>query len=391
MSVPKFAGEKEALKRFLALYLLSTLLLLGVGLYIFYIYSLHRIIDHQNERLKLKTTLLVPKLRNLHISNKKRLVYPVIDGIHTALYDIDRNFLIGDFRPQKIYWDKEFWQEDGMLYYRKSIEPYYIGTATIIAAAPIDRAPIETLQKRVALAFGAAILFIFLIARWLGKLFLAPVKQTLQLLDRFIQDTAHELNTPVSTIVMNIELFKTLHPEFEHSDELRRIDSAAKRLSRLYDDLVYLLLHHQRRRNVEKIAFDKLLKERMEYFASIAMSKNIILQSIIEPEVYHRMDREDAAKLIDNIVSNAIKYTRSGGKIVVRLQKRFFEVEDNGVGMDPQKLKRVTERFFRADKSTGGFGLGLNIVQEIAKVYNLDLQIQSKKNIGTKVRIVWQE
>ena len=383
-----FKSEKKALRRFLALYLLSTFVLIAAGLGIFYEYSLHRLIDQQNQRLKFKTSLLLPKLQKLHFSNVSPLLYPKIEGIRTALYDIDRNYLIGDFKPQKIHWDREFWQEGNMLFYRTQIRPYYLGAATIVAAMPLDEAPIKELQKRVLIAFVVAMIFVFVVARWLGKLFLAPMRQTLQLLDRFIQDTTHELNTPVSTILANIELFRSLNPEIQ-SEELSRIEIASKRISRLYDDLVFLRLRHQRKRHIEAIDYSRLLKERLDYFASMADSKQIDMKSFIEDGVIHRMDREDAAKLIDNLLSNAIKYTPVKGEIFVYLDRKSLKIEDKGIGMDQQTLDRITERFFRANQSEGGFGLGLSIVQEIVDFYGLEFEIKSQKGEGTQVRIVW--
>ena len=391
MSTPLFESEKRSHRRFLVIYLVSTLLLIGVGSAIFYTYSLHRIVDHQNETLKLKTTLIHPKLRELHNSSETPLLYPVIEGIRTALYDIDHHYLIGDFKPDRVFWDKEFWQEGDTLYYRDEMQPYYLGAATIVSAMPLDKAPIHALQTKMAVALLLAAIFVAFIARWLGRLFLAPVHHTIQLLDRFIQDTTHELNTPVSTVLTNVELFKSLHPELESSEELRRIEIASKRLSRLYDDLAYLQLKHRRRRRIEKVDLAELLQERLAYFAPMAQRREISLESEIRAASLREMDREDAAKLIDNLLSNAIKYTRSGGRILVRLDARSFVVEDNGIGMDTQDTNRVTERFFRADTSAGGFGLGLDIVREIVEHYGLDLQIESEKGVGTKVRILWEE
>ncbi|WP_292660847.1 HAMP domain-containing sensor histidine kinase [Nitratifractor sp.] len=391
MNPPLFESEKKSHRRFLVIYLISTLLLIGVGSAIFYTYSLHRIIDHQNETLKLKTALIRPKLRKLHNSTEKRLLYPGIEGIRTALYDIDRHYLIGEFKPEKIVWDREFWRVGDTLYYRYEMQPYYLGAATVVSSMPLDKAPIHSFQLKIALILFLAVLFVAFIARWLGRLFLAPVHHTIRLLDRFIQDTTHELNTPVSTVLTNIELFKSLHPELENNDELRRIEIASKRLSRLYDDLAYLRLNNRRRRRIEPVDLRELLEERLAYFGPMAQRRQIDLQREITAAPIREMDREDAAKLIENLLSNAIKYTHPGGRIRVELDARSFTVEDNGAGMDREASTRATERFFRANASEGGFGLGLNIVREIVEYYGMKLQIESEEGKGTKVRIVWEE
>jgi two-component system OmpR family sensor kinase len=386
-----FPSERRSLRRFLAIYTLSTLFLIAVGSVIFYRYAFHRIIDHQNETLKIKTALIRSKLRDLHTSREADLRYPLIEGIHTALYDLDRNYLIGDFKPEKIEWHNDFWQVNGRLYHRFEMHPYYLGTATVVSAAPIDEAPIQALQTKMAVAFLLATLFVALIARWLGRLFLAPVHQSMQLLDRFIKDTTHELNTPVSTILTNIELFKSLHPELETSEELRRIEIASGRLSRIYDDLTYLLLNHRRHRHIEPIDFSALLKERLAYFTSVMERRGLQLKSELSDHLIRQMDREDAARLIDNLLSNAVKYTSSGGSIHVKLDEKELSVADSGIGMDEKLKARVTDRFFRADHSEGGFGLGLNIVKEIVDFYGIRLDIESQKGVGTKVRVSWEK
>jgi two-component system OmpR family sensor kinase len=384
-----FPGEKQSLRRFLTIYIATSLLLIAVGSAIFYRYAYHRIIDHQNETLKLEIAQLRPKLRELHNTLDGPLVYPRIEGIRTALYDIDRHYLIGEFRPRRVAWGRDYWQEGPFLYHLAAQQPYYLGAAYIVAKKRLDTAPIRTLQMKMAAAFLAAVMFVAAVALWLGRLFLAPVHRTMDMLDRFIKDSTHELNTPVSTILTNVELFKSLHPELESSEELRRIEIASKRLSRIYDDLAYLQLNHRRHRNPEPLDMGELVEERLDYFRPQIERRGLTLETDIARGVTRRMDREDAVRLVDNLLSNAVKYTHAGGSVRVRLDREGLSVEDTGVGMDEAARKKATERFYRAEKSEGGFGLGLNIVQEIVREYGMHLRIESEKEKGTKVSVRW--
>jgi two-component system OmpR family sensor kinase len=94
-------------------------------------------------------------------------------------------------------------------------------------------------------------------------------------------------------------------------------------------------------------------------------------------------------KLIDNILSNAIKYNKIAGFIKIYLDDNFLSIEDSGKGIEKENLKTLFERYSRFDKSVGGFGIGLNIVSLIAKEYNLKIDIKSEINIGTTVEIRW--
>ncbi|WP_457596287.1 sensor histidine kinase [Hydrogenimonas sp.] len=385
-----FPSEKRSLRRFLAIYTFSTLLLIAVGSAIFYRYALHRITDHQFEKLKGKTALVAGRLHDLHTSSEPRLLYPVQKGLQTALYDTRRHYLIGDMKPQKVHWHEEFWQDGPYLYYRRSLYPYYLGAATIVGRTKLDTAPIETLRLELAAGMVGALLFILLVARWLGRLFLSPVHETMNLLDRFIKDTTHELNTPIATILTNIELFKSFHPESRESEEMRRIELAARRLSHIYDDLAYLQLNHRRHRRPERLDLSRIANERVAYFKEWARRKGLKLEAEIEEGIWREMDPDDAYKLFDNLLSNAIKYTPKGGEISVICNDMKLEVADTGIGMEPQSLRRATERFFRADQSEGGFGLGLAIVEEIVEHYGFSLHIESQKERGTRVTINWK-
>ncbi|HHD74324.1 MAG TPA: HAMP domain-containing histidine kinase [Nitratifractor sp.] len=94
-------------------------------------------------------------------------------------------------------------------------------------------------------------------------------------------------------------------------------------------------------------------------------------------------------RMIDNILSNAIKYNRVGGKIDIELNHEFLKIGDTGVGISKDEIELVFERYRRFNSSEGGFGIGLNIVYSIAKKYNYTVEIESEKSIGTKVWVRW--
>ena len=386
-----FPSERRSLTRFLIIYIGSTLLLIAVGLAIFYQYSFHKLIDHQNENLKFKTDTLIPQLRTIHQSSDKILYYPVKNDMQSAVYDIDLNYLIGDFKPKVLKINEEFWRDKEYLYYTTNVSPHYIGAAYLISRTKLNISPVIELREKIIFFFMISALFVSLIAYWLGKLFLFPMKNALSILDNFIKDTTHELNTPVSTILANTELIKDFYPRLRESDELSRIEIASKKLSRIYDDLAFLKLNHKRHRNSKEIDFSKTVQERIDYFSIMAKVRRIELKTDIKGKIKLYMDMEDASKLIDNLISNALKYTKPNGKVWVVLTEKFFCIEDNGIGIDPKDQKTVTKRFFRANSSEGGFGLGLSIIEEIVKYYGFKLDINSCPDKGTKVTVLWEK
>ena len=103
----------------------------------------------------------------------------------------------------------------------------------------------------------------------------------------------------------------------------------------------------------------RLLKERMVYFSAMAEAKGLEVTVITDPNVLLQIDKNDAMRLLDNLISNAIKYNRSKGLLHVTLTEELFSVKDTGIGIRSKDLSTITQRFKRANKSEGGFGIGL--------------------------------
>jgi two-component system, OmpR family, sensor kinase len=99
------------------------------------------------------------------------------------------------------------------------------------------------------------------------------------------------------------------------------------------------------------------------------------------------MDRNKLGRLIDNIISNAIKYNRIGGNIDIVLKEKTLKVSDTGIGIPADKIERIFERYQRANDSVGGFGIGLNIVAMIAKEYDIEIKVDSVINKGTVIEL----
>ena len=385
-----YPSEKRSFYRFLAIYIFSTLFLVLVGEYLYYTYAIHKIEDKTLQHLRDSSQKILFELKKLHQSFSPTLEYPVFEGVHSAIYDIDGRYIIGDAPPPPVNLDEEIALIEDTYYLVRKVYPHYLGAAYLVVWTPVDKEALRELYTHLLLFTLFAALVIALTAYFLGKLFLAPLKETITLLVNFIKDATHELNTPISTIITNIELFKEFHPELTKSEELGRIETAARRLSKIFSDLSFLQLHHKLKKSVAPQQADEILRQRLHYFNALFASKNLALKTEIEPVIVE-IDRGDLETLFDNLISNAVKYTPAGRSVAVRLDKEKFAVEDEGVGIDPKLLPKITRRFFRADMSEGGFGLGLAIVKKICDYYGFELVISSRPEKGTKVEIRWKK
>lgn len=383
-------SEKKSLIRFLLIYLGSTFLLFSISAWIFYNFQKHHLLDEQRDALKYQALEIKQELRTLHQTYKPILHYPIHPSVDSAIYDLEKQYIYGTVSETKLLDKKEYMANENKLYNLSQVHPYYLGAAFLLVSKELNEVPIVELQKHIALFLLAAVIFFSLLGFFLGKLFVAPMRDSMESMNHFIQDTTHELNTPISTILTNIEMLETFG-KCEKNEGLERIEIASKTLSRIYDDLTYLNLNHNYYRHLETLDMSKLTKERIIYFSVMAESKGLKLEVNIDPDIVLEIDKNDATRLVDNLISNAIKYNKPKGILKLTLTKESLSVIDTGIGIPKKSLDTITCRFKRANKSEGGFGIGLDIVNQVVNNYGFALEVHSKLGEGTEVVVKWEK
>ena len=371
----------------MVIYLLSTLVLFSLASWIFYTSSKHHLLDKQNEVLKYEAESLKSKFRALHQSTDDKLYYPNHKEIKSAIYNRDKKYIFGTIKSTQRFEERK----ENSLYYITKIEPYYLGAAYLLVATDINYIPIKNLQKNILIFMLAAGIFFTILGYYLGRLFVSPMRESLEKMNHFIQDTTHELNTPISTILTNVEMIEALDKHKENRDEFKRIEIASKTLSRIYDDLTYLNLNHQYHRQIVTVNMSNLVEERMAYFTSMAEGKKLKIVLNVLPNITLQIDKNDALRLVDNLISNAIKYNKHEGTLKIILTKEHLVVLDTGIGIALNDLQYIMQRFERINKSEGGFGIGLHIVNQVCENYRFDFEIKSIIDEGTEVYIVWKK
>ncbi len=381
-------NEKQSLRRFLYLYIFLVLAIITL-LSIFYYQSQEKLMfSNQRTVLSGYATEQVKNLKILHHYFPTRYKYPRDKRFKSAIYDIERVLIFSTLENSNINLDKSIYRAGNKIHFVKYLDDYYLGAMYLVIEIDEDRSWYrETIIHIIAL--GTAILVILAIfGLFFVRLFLKPMKNSVELLDNFIKDTTHELNTPISAILANIEMMDKSVMSQKNAKKLSRINIAAKTVSHLYQDLTYLVLGHQRGSNDEDIDLKKLISARVEYFYIIANAKKIRFETDLE-EAHLFIDPIKIARVIDNLISNAIKYNKRGGKIRVVLRDSYFLVSDTGIGINSEKINSIFDRYSRFNHSVGGFGIGLNIVKSIIDEYNLKVIVSSKVGEGTTFKIIF--
>ncbi|KIM11332.1 MAG: hypothetical protein KU37_06765 [Sulfuricurvum sp. PC08-66] len=210
---------------------------------------------------------------------------------------------------------------------------------------------------------------------------LARVKHLAQQNKDFIADTVHQIRTPLSVIMTNTELIEMVIHEPKARPFIEQIHAAIHFLNNSYEDLSYTISHDQTNYQPTPLDIAQLLEERIVFFTSIAQSENkrLTLKRVQTCRVM--MNAIEAERLIDNNLSNAIKYAYEHSTIEVTLQNSQLCVTSHGPHIaDTQAIFR---RFYREQEAQRGLGLGLDIVQGIAQKYAIDIRVGSQNGSNT--------
>jgi len=330
----------------------------------------------------------IKRLKSLHHYFDEKVTYPRDERFKSAIYDSEEVAIFSLLGSEKIDFHKEIYKRGEKIHFIKILDTYYLGAMYLIIEVDDDQVWHQETLQTIEIYVSIAFLFFTIFGLILAKLFLKPMRDSIVLLDRFIKDTTHELNTPLSTILANIEMMDRAVMTEKNRKKLERINIAAKTVSTLYEDLTFLTLEFERENHDELIDLQTIIKERVEYFDTLAKSKQIDITLKLK-RVEFVIDRKKIIRVIDNLISNAIKYNIRGGSINITLDRDSLIVEDSGIGIEEEKIDFIFDRYMRFNSSEGGFGVGLSIVKKILDEYKITIRVESKIREGTKVILRW--
>ncbi len=395
MSVLKSKGtsllksERKTLLSFLLLYSFFSIVLLLFSAFIYYNLQKDSMLQNQNNRLQEYSYELISKIRYLHNNFTRSQKYPRFVYFNSAIYDSSGKQIFSTLEDENVNLDDSIYKKGDNIHYVRLMESYYLGAMYVVIEIIDDEEWLGFVKMKV-IFYGLGFFLILLFAGYfLLNLLLKPMRESMYLLDRFIKDTTHELNTPVSAILTNIEMMDPQRLSEKDAKRIKRIDIASRTISNLYNDLTYIALGNQLQSKDEEIDMSALVKERAEYFKVISSVRKLECVMELDEKVTLFIDRHKITRVVDNLISNAIKYNKKGSFIKVTLKDRYLCIEDGGIGIKQSRINQMFDRYSRFNDSEGGFGLGLNIVSEIAKEYNLKLKIESELSVGTKVIVTW--
>ena len=334
--------------------------------------------------------------RQAHILQLTQYAY----GVEKTIYDFSRTKApIFDF-PRSLFYDAALFDAQGkklfvtgrthysfqefnhplknLIQKKIILNPNRLHAKYLYITQPFSYKDIYTKAFISALFIGV---IIFLMTLFFIKISLRPLERVNRYLNTFFNDAMHELKTPLGVMQLNLETLRAK----EETKALRRLFGSMQNMILIYDDIEYHIKHDKVHYLPEEIDISHFLAERVDIFQDLSKPKNITIVQHIAPNLKWLINRIELQRIIDNTLSNAIKYSPKETTITVILQTTnkhlVLSIKDQGSGI--KNTQRIFERYKREDTIQGGFGIGLSIVKHICDKYHISIDVTTAANQGS--------
>jgi len=204
-----------------------------------------------------------------------------------------------------------------------------------------------------------------------------PLFKSEENIENHIKETLHELNTPVATIQINSKILQKKEKDEKNILRLNRINESCEILLNLYNQMEYNIKEQINTVNIEDFDIDHYIEKSILKHNDIKGNISIYYE---KKSYVISADKNGFERVIDNLISNAIKYNKPNGSITINIKNDILSVKDTGRGIDTKNLFQVFDKYFQEDSINCGIGLGLNIIKAYCDKYKIDIKIDSKKD-----------
>jgi signal transduction histidine kinase len=234
---------------------------------------------------------------------------------------------------------------------------------------------VEMIKRTIYHKFFFYSLFSALVALLFSLYAFMPLRKALRMNEEFVKDILHDFNTPISSMRINLKLFKR---EIGENQKIERLENNIETILSLQDNLQIFLKSIPAQ--TEEFNLKELLEKRIRYFKVLYPDIDYILSM---EKVLLQTNKDAMIRIIDNLLSNAGKYNKAKGKVSVYFNEKVLYIEDTGKGIkDPS---RIFERYYK--EQDRGIGIGLHIVKKLCDELHIAIRVKSKEGEGTTIRL----
>jgi len=377
--------EKRSFYSFLALYIVSSFLFLALIGYWYFTAQKHTLVDKSYYQLQHMTDVISGEIIMAQMKGKNLNAIPIHKDVDIVWIDTEDTVVKGKLLSEEVPKKVGFTRQHGYEMFVSDAPREHLNIKYVVAQSSRLNHTLQALQKKVFIVMSIIALLVAIIAWLLSKIFMKPIRQKVEQIERFINDVTHELNTPITSLSMASN--QALKQEKCTPKTLKNISISTKQLYDIYRSLTYLNFSNTKEVS-EVLALDKVLEKSVAYYTPLAEMKHIHFDTIFESTTF-LMPESQATLLFGNLIANAIKYSSPKSTITIVLQDKVLRIKDEGIGIEKEKQKEIFEKFKRATSYAGGFGVGLSIVKSICDSYGINVALDSILSKGTEFRLTF--
>ncbi len=375
--------EKKSFYSFLGLYIVSSFLFLMVIGYWYYIAQKNALENEMHYKLQHITDVKSGDIIMSHMQGTVLKKMPVPKDVTLALISSDGTVVDGKLILNKIPKKAGYFHQNGYEIFVSDAPREHLNIKYVVAQSNALSKALEALLSLVVRGMALVALLLAIIAWVLSKLFMKPVRQKVEQIERFINDVTHELNTPITSLSMATN--QALKADKCTKKTLTNISISTKQLYDIYSSLTYLNFSDNKV-IAEALDISEVLKQSIHYYAPLCESKRIKVEVETEPTMF-TIPQAQLKLLYGNLIGNAIKYSPANSTLRLSIKEGVFSIQDEGIGIEEFNQKEIFKKFKRGTEYSGGFGVGLSIVKSICDRYGINITFVSVPNEGTEFKL----
>jgi two-component system OmpR family sensor kinase len=235
----------------------------------------------------------------------------------------------------------------------------------------------DSLYRELIIAGVLVLVFGFILSFYLAFISIRPMREAVNMMDNFARSMIHDLNTPITTAYLNATALKKLNLNDQQDKRVNRIVKSLQMLQSLENRLKNAITHAKIEYEDKKLSLCKLCETLKE--------RSPLIQLTCKEDINIIADEVMITRLLDNLISNAVKYNQNNNPVKIDLSNQKLSIIDQGKGI--KHPERIFDPYYREKSSMPGLGLGLGIVKEVCEHYDIKIKVESEIAHGTTVKL----